>query len=187
MSTHNIFFPPIMDHDMVLNQHFTCSKYKCTLLLVWLVVNHKWQNIHIHTIKHKRMTINICKHEWMILFGKICNKIERWIKEYLFFLYHNLSICFYTTIYPYVFMENWRKWSFSYHQIPTLSYLLVRGSRFFSVLRQNTLSFLKVEQVLVTIFFEYKLKGCLNFDCPRNSINNTLAVFTMFMRPQIIK
>ena len=103
------------------------------------------------------------------------------------FLYHNLSICFYTTIYPYVFMENWRKWSFSYHQIPTLSYLLVRGSRFFYVLRQNTLSLLKVEQVLVTIFFEYKLIRCLTFDCPRNSINNTLAVFTMFMRPQIIK
>ena len=22
-----IFYSPIMDHDMVLNQHFTCSKY----------------------------------------------------------------------------------------------------------------------------------------------------------------
>ena len=32
------------------------------------------------------MAIKICKYEWMILFGKVCNKIDRWLKEYLFFI-----------------------------------------------------------------------------------------------------
>ena len=45
-----------------------------TLLLVWLVVNHKWQTIHVHTIKHKIMTKYANTNEWCSL-GEYATKL----------------------------------------------------------------------------------------------------------------
>ena len=58
---------------MVLNQHFTCSKYINTVLVL-LVANHKRQNIHVHTIKHKRMTKDANTNERFSL-GKYATKL----------------------------------------------------------------------------------------------------------------
>ena len=50
--------------------------------LILLVLSCRGSNVH--TIKRNRMAIIICKHKIELRsFGKVCNKIDRWIKEYL--------------------------------------------------------------------------------------------------------